>query len=265
MRGRADSKYVKFYSDSFGARKNFHCDILRSKKDKRHDTLLCSPHRKVLPSETKFSIDWDNRACPGMSMRKFLRSRHQELEIWARNMPVVTVVHLGAVDVNNKMVTATGAAYGSYVLNFLSKMKDIAKRNLSSQEVAIFEKKLKEDHRFIWIGLPDWGQDYRPKFKHSLTATQYKDVRRRLNAAMKKSYRKRLWERHNCILFTPNTDNPERDGIHLTPAETRKYADQIARVTSRMLCTYCRIVMSGNYNEVMHHPDVLKSGRCDWG
>ena len=131
MRGRASSKYVKFYSDSFGARRHFKCDILRSKKGERHDTLLCSPHRIVLPSETKFSIDWDNRACPGMSMRKFLRSRHQELERWARNLPVVTVVHLGAIDVNNRMVTATGAAYGNYVLNFLSKMKDIAKRNLS--------------------------------------------------------------------------------------------------------------------------------------
>ena len=265
MRGRASSRYVKLYSDSFCVRQYFHCDILKYNRARRRDTLLTSPHRMVLPDETKFSFEWDNRSCPGMSMRSFLRSRHAELERWARNLPLVTIIHLGAIDVNNRMVAATGAAFGHYVLNFLNRMKDIAKRNLSPQEATTFENKLRQQHRFIWLGLPDWGPDYNPRFQNSLTAAQYKNARRRINATMKNSFRRRLWENHNCVIFTPNTDNPERNGIHLTPAETKKFAQQVARVAARLLCTYCRIEMSGDYNEDLHQPDVLKSGRCNWG
>ena len=265
MRGQASSRYVKLYADSFGTRQYFHCDILKLNEDRSRDTLLASPHRQVLSEETNFSFEFDNRSCPGMSMRSFLRSRHAEIERWAKNLPLVTIIHLGAIDVNNKLVAATGAAFGHYVLDFLTRMKNIAKRNLSPREAAAFEKKLKHQHRYLWLGLPDWGPDYKPRYQNSMTAAQYKNARRRMNATMKNSFRKRLWEGHNCVWFTPNTDNPARNGIHLTPEETKKFVEQVARAASKLICTYCRIEMSGDYNEELHKPDVLKSGKCNWG
>ena len=123
-------------------------------------------------------------------------------------------------------------------------MQDIAKRYLTHEEVETFEKSLKEDHKFIFCGLPDWGNKYKPKYQNSLTPGEYKTIRRRLNSAMK-SNRKKLWKKYNCVLFTPELNYPARNGIHLTPKETAKFAKQIALVCGRLCCTYCRIYMSG--------------------
>ena len=45
----------------------------------------------------------------------------------------------------------------------------------------------------------------------------------------------------------------------------KKFVEQVARAASKLICTYCRIEMSGDYNEELHKPDVLKSGKCNWG
>ena len=149
------------------------------------------------------------------------------------------------------------------MFNFLNQMQNIAKKYLISEEIETFEKKLKEDHRFLLCGLPDWGKDYKPKCEYSLTPDQYKYTRRKLNSAMKKNYRKKLWTQYNCVLFTPELNYPKRDGIHLTPMETVKFAKQIALMCGKMVCTYCRILMSGKFNKDQHQAKVLKSGRCE--
>ena len=94
-----DRPYVKFYSDSYGRPEFFKCDLLTCENSEHADTLKCSPHRVVLPTDTKFTVGWDNKACSGMSMQSFLSSKEMELCEWAKNMPILTVIHLGAVDV----------------------------------------------------------------------------------------------------------------------------------------------------------------------
>ena len=257
-----NTPYIKFYSDSFGNKKFFKCGLLTCRNSQHPNTLKCAPHRVVLRKDTKFTVGWDNKASPGMSMHSLLTSHEGELSEWARNMPICTVIHLGAIDVNNKLVKDTGKAYGDYVFNFLEQMKIVAKRYLTNKEKESFEEKLREDHRFLLCGLPDWGKDYKPKYSHSLTPKQYKNARRRLNSAMKKN-RKKLWREHKCVLFTPELNNPARNGIHLTPKETVNFAKQIATVCGRLCCTYCRILMSGKFDKNHHQAETLKSGGCD--
>ena len=84
MDNLVNEPYVKFYSDSYGRQEFFKCDLLTCENNEHADTLICSPHRVVLPNDTKFSIRWDNKAYPGMSMQGFLRGKEMELCEWAK-------------------------------------------------------------------------------------------------------------------------------------------------------------------------------------
>ena len=147
------------------------------------------------------------------------------------------------------------------MFNFLDEMQDIAKRYLTYEETETFERGLRTNHRYIFCGLPDWGENYKPKFPYSLTPAEYKTTRRRLNSAMKDN-RRRLWRDYKGVLFTPELNYPARNGVHLTPEETVLYAKQIALVCGRLCCTYCRIQMSDKFKVEQHKDTTLKSGRC---
>ena len=145
----------------------------------------------------------------------------------------MTIIHLGAIDVNNQHMMNTGKtlekAYCDYVFQFLDNMISTGKRYLTTEESDNFQKGLKTTHRFMLVGLPDWGKDYEPKYAFSLTPDQYHNTRRRLNSAMKDNLC-RLWNYYKGVIFTPTINNPERNGMHLAPQETVKYVKQSATV-----------------------------------
>ena len=253
-----------FFSDSWGNPKYFKCPQLVSQNGRYIDTIRIDPHRVVNLNkfEVHFSLGWINRAIPGLSMDKLLNNYADELISWARNLPIVTVIHLGAVDVNNRVVGETGKEYGDYVFDFLEQMIESAQVTLSDQEKAIFLRKLQNDHRFLWLGLPDWGMEYTPKYDNSMTPAQYKKARRRINSAMKKNQAK-LWRMYKGIIFTPMLSHPQRNNVHLSASDARKFARQIAVVVSRLSCTYCRIEMSGKFKKCQHAAKALKSEGCN--
>ena len=256
-----DSEHVKMFADSFGSPQYFRCDQLEN-----GTTLAIAPHRIVLDREPDvlFKVGFDNCSAPGMSMRGFILRKRAVIRAWAERLPRVTIIQLGAIDVNNNFIGESdkpGKAYCDYVFKFLDDIIEIGESHLANDEAENFRVALRTTHRFLMVGLSDWGPNFNPKYETSLTPEQYKKARRKYSSAMDLN-RRRLWNSYKGVLFTPMLSHPERNNMHLAPHESTKYAEQILAVCAKLTCTYCRITMSNKFNKIEHTADVLKQGTC---
>ena len=95
----------------------------------------------------------------------------------------------------------------------------------------------KLDHRFILIAAPDWG-NFKKSRPHSLNASQYRDIRRKVNQQLKKK-RVRFWNEVKALILTPMMNNPQLKGVHLTDESQSVYNTHIVNSIGRVMCDKC--------------------------
>ena len=203
-------------------------------REKEGQTLLdISPHT----SNEKNGVLIKNLSKGGLTLQQILENRDDILGRWVELRPKVTLLHaLGCDIANNTTVNTQGSVANDYVrriLAYLLKMSVYIKSRLTDQEF----QRWNEDHKFILVAAPDWG-NLKKSRPQSLSASQYKDVRRKINQQLKKK-RLRFWNEIKALVITPRMNNPQLEGVHLRPKSQEEYNTHIVTSIGRVICDKC--------------------------
>ena len=179
-----------------------------------------------------------------------------EIEKWARNVPKVTITHLGSVDVttpalanleNNKL----RKEYPNMVCKFLENWEQSARSLFENkpQSLRAFERKM-EKHRWLIIGVSDWGKSDRIR---GISWQEHRHNRRLANTGMD-SYVKKFFQNHRAVIYKPMVNNPEyyNGGIHLTGKSQEEFLEQVFGVAARLACDFCHEWSTDNFDKEEH-------------
>ena len=255
------------FADSFGTIRHFRSNRLLRLMHNYQDALDIRPHRVTHGNVFIHDLEWINLSEGGMSLLD-LSTKEWVLHDWARGLPLITIIHAGAIDVNNRLFPVPAEngniakAYCDHFFRRLTAIEEMATRNLSQVQRSEYDSR-KQHHKYLIIGLPDWGQNWEPRFPHSMTPAEYTLARKSINDRMG-NYQRKLWREFKGVLFTPKTSMPNRHRMHLADPDNSRYTNQILRVASRMICSNCRRSLTvGRFIKAEHHHDaLLRQGDC---
>ena len=160
---------------------------------------------------------------------------------WANNVPAVTVLALGACDLNNTYmsnipITELRRAYPRYVMGQIEDFMYHARR--ASNNTEQFDARVAH-HRFLVCEPSNWGVDYEPRA--DLTAEEYRQRCTRAQCGLQRS-RRRLWELYSTSVFTCSPASMQLRGWnqnHLDGASQEVFVGELLTAIQCLLCDTC--------------------------
>ncbi|CAL4066950.1 unnamed protein product, partial [Meganyctiphanes norvegica] len=230
---------------------------------------LISDHRVVMRFEEKYMtlgnhqyvssanqvLDMSivkNYSGGGLTMQGTLASSFSSNRAtWASDVPGLTVLHLGAYDINtylgnsvtcdNDMRQAFPQAIKSFIIQWEADARQRA------QHVQEFTKSF-EQHRWLIVSPPTWGNFILQEYMDA-------DAYRRMRAnAVKGLHRARssLWTEHRAAVIFPSiTPSGQWHNNHLKGISMTDYAEELFKGASSMMCTHCAPT-NGSYLKSEH-------------
>ena len=137
------------------------------------NSIRLDPHEYILENgQVVDRARMYNYSRGGCTMNMVLNNSVNIL-IWANNLPAITLLHLGACDVANEdigRVTDIRAKFPKKYIDFLQQLK--AKGRVAALDKEAFDTKL-QHHKFLVVGIPDWGKFGGGYYHHSLDQDEY--------------------------------------------------------------------------------------------
>ena len=236
-------------SDSYLKYYYFHCDQIVG------NTIQLGTHVHNLDNGTSLNyLVLNNQSKGGNTINQVLNNSGF-IYSWAENLPNITIVHLGACDIANQEIDNT-KEYKTKILNLMESLTTLGRKHLENNENKIkeFDTKM-TNHRFLLIGVPDWGEFGDGKYDHSLNGDQYRQLRRKINSTLN-NIRSHIWHDYKAAVFTPDMANAKRVGVHLdSKTSSSEYSSQIAKAAARLVCTRCNF--NSSYDKNQHKHDSL--------
>ena len=148
------------------------------------------------------------------------------------------------------------AEFPQKYIKFLIELK--AKGRAAANDKNIFDTKMQQ-HKFLVVGVPDWGKFGNGYYPHSLDQEEYFNARRSANDGLRNNVRG-LWQNHKALLVFPNIEEPvERNltpnDVHLYGNTAWHYGNTIFKIAARLVCHHCQL--REKYLKEEHHKDFL--------
>ena len=165
--------------------------------------------------------------------------------IWARDVPEVTVLHVGAcVIAKNNRYTKENIKkrFLEDLTHFLTKWPIEAFKQLKGHSIADrraraqFERQLAK-HKWLVVKIPQWKGS---EGIRGINPEDFKQLKKRANTALGNSKTK-LWETFRAAILAPHIEDPQfiPGQVHLTPEYQEKFNEQVLQTASKLLCEFC--------------------------
>ena len=251
------------FADSFMAQNNIQSPRLKYNSRVQYSNLVnIEPHVvKAGPTSTN-TVNFVNHAMSSNTMDRAL-GQVGAIEHWANDMPKVTIIHLGAVDIANYPLGKSENIRQDMrdkVLAFIDNLKREGRER--ARDVNRFDHNMDHSHIFLFVLIPDWGNYGEGKYENSLNSNDFARARKRANQALQ-NMRAVLWSRR-VVLFAPRLENPvtrrgPRD-IHLSGDSNIRYCTEILTVAARLCCSECSL--STPFKKQEHTHEALLAPSC---
>ena len=234
--------------------------------DPQDSTIAIYPHKFMIEQNYPelSSVDLVLHSRGSMTFRKLMEDLRRNFgRKWARVMPSLTVVHLGACDIANEYVAEIPLEnmkhyFPNYIEEQIVTWIDIGREFAEAQNKVETYNEYLSHHRWLVVSPPDWGYNFTPK--NATTPEDYGKRRCRAVTGLRRQ-QKRLWLAHKIAMVFPEIETVDRVGVHLTPTLQEDYINQIALAVGSLMCTFCRPTV-GQYVEREHEHQNLCSGEC---
>ena len=188
---------------------------------------------------TGTNIPVSNLSRGSLTWVKLLRDQ-DTLRQWALSYPLVTILHLGGVELASGQLIkgSEKATLGRFVgetieRNIVQLISKAANYQVDSRNIQWNEERI-----FILVGIPNWHH-FRG-YDHSLSPDLVKKLRRIINHKLAR-LTVTLWRIHRVILVKPDLSNPRILGVHLHPEDQLNYNSQILEVAKKSVCINCQL------------------------
>ena len=160
---------------------------------------------------------------------------------WANNVPAVTVLAVGACDMNNAYIANIPLAdvrknYPEYVMGIIEDF--IYKARRATSNIDNFDARL-ANHRFLVCEPANWGVDYEPRA--DMTPDEYRQRCTRAQCGLQRN-RRRFWELYSTSVFTSSPRSQELrgwTGNHLDGSSQENFISELLTAVRCLLCDTC--------------------------
>ena len=175
----------------------------------------------------------------GYTLSKYLLDTERQAE-WARQVPELSVLHVGACDLANTgkyTVANVKKSFFKDVDEFLVQWPILAKKQIKGRRtIAKFERQL-EKHKWLIVKIPNWHESHGIK---GVTPKVFKQLKKRANTGLD-NRKTDLWTKFRAVLVAPHIEYAKfvPGQVHLAPEDQVKFNEQVLSVAAKVLCEFC--------------------------
>ena len=183
-------------------------------------------------------------------------------ETWARDVPEVTVLHVGACDIantNKYEISNIKKLFLEDLLHFLEQWPILAKKQLKGVSLAHQRARVKFDrqlanHKWLIVKIPNWHESDGIR---NIEPEEFKQMKKRANTGLDNN-KTNLWESFRAVLVAPHIPYAQfKPGqVHLTKEDQVKFNEQVLEVAAKVLCEFCP--WTPNKYEYQEHKNLLE-------
>jgi len=165
--------------------------------------------------------------------------------IWARDVPEVTVLHVGACviaknnrytieNIKKKFLEDLTHFLTNWPLEAFKQLKGHS--NADRRARAQFQRQLAK-HKWLVVKISQWKGS---EGIRGINPDDFKQLKKRANTALGNSKTK-LWETFRAAILAPHIENPQfiPGEVHLTPEYQEKFNEQVLQAASKLICEFC--------------------------
>ena len=239
-----DVRLIALLGDSWTSKGRLESEIV---DDLPRDYINIRPHAtssaagnnslsgKIVVAEGAFL---ENYSKGGYTLDKFLDDP-EKLNKWAREVPEVTILHVGACDLANSGKYDTKTVKKQFpkdLSSFLRKWQDKARESLNERGKVHFNRRL-ENHKWLIVKIPVWDQCNGIK---GISKNKFAYMRKRVNTTLKNA-RTTFWKEFRAIIVAIDLQYPkfDRKTVHLTSECQKQYNELVLGAASKLICEFC--------------------------
>ena len=178
----------------------------------------------------------------GYTFERFLKNDHGELGKWARHVPELSILHVGACDIANTGKYNAGNIKKNFIVdlkNFLTEWPKKARKELKEdyrRKTVEFDRRLPY-HKWMIVKIPAWDESDGIR---GMAKEEFKLMRKKVNAALGNA-RTHLWKEFRAVIFAPNLQHPQfqQGSVHLTAEYQEIFNRQVLSAAAKVICEFC--------------------------
>ena len=238
-------RLVALMGDSYLVEERVRSDI---DVDHPRDTINISPHattdadtkdlqnRRIVVTTGAFVVNYSKGGC---TLDKLVKD-NERLEPWARDVPELSVLHVGACEIAKGKYTEENIKklFVTDLSDFIKQWPINARKTIkdNARLLTKFERRY-ANHKWLVVKIPVWDQS--EGIRH-MKKEEFKELRRRANTALKNA-RTSLWVNQKVIVLSIDLPNPEfiPGTVHYTLPFQRSFNKQVFKAAARVICEFC--------------------------
>ena len=159
---------------------------------------------------------------------------------WAREVPELTIVHVGACDLANSGKYNRANAKSQFPIDlshFLKEWPKSARKTLKSARRELRFDRRWENHKWLVVKIPVWDQSNGIR---NISTDEFKYMRKRVNSGLHDG-RTRFWKECRAVIMSTDLSFPKflPKSVHLTPKFQTKFNKQVLSAAAKVLCEFC--------------------------
>ena len=210
----------------------------------------------------------ENYSEGGYTLDRFLNDGVR-LGKWAREVPELTILHVGACDIVNERKYESNTIKKQFVkdvADFMDEWPKKARETLDKEPSSLHKRHLKNtfDHRlpkhqWLIVRIPVWDASNGIRYMDNKV---FGDLRRKANSGLADA-RTRFWLEHRAVVLPIDLQSPQfiPGQVHLTDQYQREFNRQVLSAAAKIVCEFCHWtrerLVSREHNQL-----VDRSRRC---
>ena len=200
----------------------------------------------------------------GYTLDKFLKD-DARIDRWAREVPRVSVLHVGACDFANTGKYNLGNVKKQFLTDldhFLTEWTRKAKLvglSLPNNRLrANFERCL-AGHKWMIVKIPVWDKSNGIR---NISNDEFMNLRKKANTALRDA-RTSFWKKFRAVIVPTELQHPEflQDSVHLTEEFQNLFNRQVLSAAAKLVCEFCPWT-EGSFVPAEHNRLVNNSYKC---
>ena len=185
----------------------------------------------------------DNYSQGGYTFERFLENKHGEIGTWGRNIPELSVLHVGACAIANSGKYKEDNIKTEFIQdlkNFMKEWPEKASQELREDHRSVrvrFNRRL-PSHKWMIVKIPAWDESN--GIRGGMKKEEFKLLRRKVNTALENA-RTHLWKNFRAVIFTPHIQHPQFQpgSVHLTEEFQEIFNRQVLSAAAKVICEFC--------------------------
>ena len=237
------------------------CIDIRPHASTNHSVSEISQNRRLSVCDTAIIRNYSRG---GYTLDKFLKD-DKRIERWAREIPRVSVLHVGACDFANTDKYNSTNVKKQFVTNldhfleeWTNKARKVGLSLPSSRLRSNFDRGL-ASHKWMIVKIPVWDQSNGIR---GISKDEFTTLRRKANSALR-DVRTSFWIKFRAVIVPTTLQHPEfqQGSVHLTEKHQDLFNRQILSAAAKLVCEFCPWT-EGNFVPAEHNWMVSNSHIC---